>query len=109
MESKHVKVGGGIVKEVVMGNDLPFALIAGPCQLQDMDLALGIAKHLKEVTEKLGIQYIFKASFDKANRNSINGVRGIGLEKGIEIYDRIRNELHIPVLADVHTEEQAET
>ena len=107
MESKHVKVGGGIVKEVVMGNDLPFTLIAGPCQLQDMDLAIKIAEYMKKLTEKLGIQYIFKASYDKANRNSINGARGIGIEKGIEIYDKIRKELGVPVLADVHTEEQA--
>ena len=108
MESKHIKIGGGIVKEVIMGNDLPFTLIAGPCQLQDMDLALKIAKYLKELTEKLGIQYIFKASFDKANRNSVNGARGIGIDEGIKIFDKIRNELAIPVITDVHTEEQAE-
>ena len=108
MENKHIKVGGGITKEIIMGNDLPFTLIAGPCQLQDMDLAMKIAKYMKELTEKLGINYIFKASYDKANRNSINGARGIGIEKGIEIYDRIRKELGIPVLTDVHTEEQAE-
>ncbi len=107
MENKHIKVGGGIVKEVTMGNDLPFTLIAGPCQLQDEELALKIAKYMKELTEKLGIQYIFKASFDKANRNSINGARGVGIETGIKIFDRIRNELGIPVITDVHTEEQA--
>ena len=106
MENKHIKVGGGIVKEVIMGNDLPFTLIAGPCQLQDEELALKIAKYMKELTEKLGIQYIFKASFDKANRNSINGARGVGIETGIKIFDRIRNELGIPVITDVHTEEQ---
>ena len=107
MENKHIKVGGGIVKEVIMGNDLPFTLIAGPCQLQDEELALKIAKYMKKLTEKLGIQYIFKASYDKANRNSINGARGVGIETGIKIFDRIRNELGIPVITDVHTEEQA--
>ncbi|MBR1545083.1 MAG: 3-deoxy-8-phosphooctulonate synthase [Alphaproteobacteria bacterium] len=90
-----------------MGNDLPFTLIAGPCQLQEEELALKIAKYMKELTEKLGIQYIFKASFDKANRNSINGARGVGIETGIKIFDRIRSELGIPVITDVHTEEQA--
>ena len=80
MENKHIKVGGGITKEITMGNDLPFTLIAGPCQLQNRDLALKIAEYMKNLTEKLGINYIFKASFDKANRNSVNGARGIGIE-----------------------------
>mgnify|MGYP003300695353 CR=1 FL=1 len=108
MESKHIKIGGGITKEITMGNDLPFTLIAGPCQLQDMDLAMKIAEYMKKLTDKLDIQYIFKASFDKANRNSVNGARGIGIDEGIKIFDRIRNELAIPVITDVHTEEQAE-
>ncbi|MCR5506387.1 MAG: 3-deoxy-8-phosphooctulonate synthase [bacterium] len=107
MENKHIKIGGGITKEITMGNDLPFTLIAGPCQLQDMDLAMKIAEYMKNLTEKLGINYIFKASFDKANRNSINGARGVGIETGIKIFDRIRSELGIPVITDVHTEEQA--
>ena len=64
MENKHIKVGGGITKEVVMGNDLPFTLIAGPCQLQDRDLAMKICVNLVKITEKLGIIYLFKASFD---------------------------------------------
>ncbi len=108
MNVKHVTVGNNEVKQVVMGNDLPFTLIAGPCQLQDKDLALSICKYMKELTDKLGIGYIFKASFDKANRNSINGERGVGIEKGIEIFDAIRSELNVPVITDIHTEEQAE-
>ena len=108
MEFKHIKVGGNITKEVVMGNDLPFTLIAGPCQLQDRDLAMKIADNLQKLTDKLGIQYIFKASFDKANRNSVNGARGIGIDEGIKIFDEIRSTFHIPVITDVHTEEQAE-
>ncbi len=107
MENKHIKVGGGITKEITMGNDLPFTLIAGPCQLQNRDLALKIAEYMKNLTEKLGINYIFKASFDKANRNSVNGARGIGIEAGIKIFDEIRSTFHIPVITDVHTEEQA--
>lgn len=106
MISKHIKVGGGKVKEVVMGNDLPFVLLAGPCQLQNRDLAMKIAEYLTYVTEKLGIGYVFKASFDKANRNSINGARGVTIEEGMKIFDEIRETFKIPVLTDVHTNEQ---
>ncbi|MBD5398549.1 3-deoxy-8-phosphooctulonate synthase [bacterium] len=108
MDFKHIKVGGGITKEITMGGDLPFTLIAGPCQLQDKDLAMKICEHLVAITDKLGINYIFKASFDKANRNSINSARGIGIEKGIEIFDAIRSTFHVPVITDVHTNEQAD-
>ena len=107
MENKHIKVGGGITKEVVMGNDLPFTLIAGPCQLQDRDLAMKICENLVKITEKLGINYIFKASFDKANRNSVNGDRGVGIDEGIKIFDELRSTFHVPVITDVHTNEQA--
>ena len=108
MDFKHIKVGGGITKEITMGGDLPFTLIAGPCQLQDKDLAMKICERLVNITDKLGINYIFKASFDKANRNSINSARGIGIEKGIEIFDAIRSTFHVPVITDVHTNEQAD-
>ena len=106
MKAKHIKVGGGITREVIMGNDLPFTLISGPCQLQSRDLAMKIAEYMTKLTEKLGIQYIFKASFDKANRNSINGARGVGLEEGMKIFDEIRKTFGTPVLTDVHTNEQ---
>ncbi len=106
MKAKHIKVGGGITKELTMGNDLPFTLMAGPCQLQSRDLAMKICEKLAKITEKLGIQYIFKASFDKANRNSINGKRGIGIEEGMKIFDELRSTFKVPVLTDVHTNEQ---
>ena len=108
MDFKHIKVGGGVTKEITMGGDLPFTLIAGPCQLQDRDLAMKICERLVNITDKLGINYIFKASFDKANRNSINGARGVGIEKGIEIFDELRSAFKVPVITDVHTDEQAE-
>lgn len=108
MENKHIKIGGGVTREIVMGNDLPFTLIAGPCQLQSRDLAMKICEYLTNLTEKLGINYVFKASFDKANRNSINGARGVGIDEGIKIFDEIRSTFHTPVITDVHTEEQAE-
>ncbi|MDR3290208.1 MAG: 3-deoxy-8-phosphooctulonate synthase [Rickettsiales bacterium] len=106
MKIKHIKVGGGITNEVTVGNDLPFALMSGPCQLQDRDLALKICEKLVKITEKLKIPYIFKASWDKANRNSINGKRGIGFEKGMEIFDEIRKTFKVPVLTDVHNDQQ---
>lgn len=106
MQFKHIKIGGGITKEVTMGGDLPFVLIAGPCQLQSRDLAMKIAEYLTKLTEKLEIPYIFKASFDKANRNSIDTKRGIGLEEGMKIFDEIRSTFKTPVLTDVHTNEQ---
>ncbi len=106
MKAKHIKVGGGITKKLTMGNDLPFTLMAGPCQLQSRDLAMKICEKLAKITEKLGIQYIFKASFDKANRNSINGKRGIGIEEGMKIFDELRSTFKVPVLTDVHTNEQ---
>ncbi len=108
MEYKHIKVGGGITKEITIGNDLPFALIAGPCQMQDRDLAMKIAEYMVKLTDRLGIQYIFKASFDKANRNSINGARGVGLDYAIPVFDEIRKTFGCPVMTDVHTEEQPE-
>ena len=108
MDYKHIKVGGGITKEVTIGNDLPFTLIAGPCQMQDRDLAMKIAEYMVKLTDKLGIQYIFKASFDKANRNSINGARGVGLDYAIPVFDEIRKTFKCPVMTDVHTEKQPE-
>jgi len=106
MKAKHIKVGGSITKELTIGNDLPFTLMAGPCQLQSRDLAMKICEKLSKITEKLGIQYIFKASFDKANRNSIHGARGIGFEEGMKIFDELRKTFKVPVLTDVHTYEQ---
>ena len=106
MKFKHIKIGGGEVKEITMGNDLPFVLIAGPCQLQTRDLALKICEKLVKITEKLHIPYVFKASFDKANRNSIDTPRGVDIDYGMKIFDEIRSTFKVPVLTDVHTNEQ---
>ena len=102
---KKVTIGGGIVKSVLISNDSPFVLFAGPCQLQSRDLALKICEKLVKITDKLGIKYVFKASFDKANRSSIDSPRGIGIESGIKIFDEIRKTFNVPVLTDVHTSE----
>jgi 2-dehydro-3-deoxyphosphooctonate aldolase (KDO 8-P synthase) len=100
---RHITIG-----PVKIGNDLPFVLIAGPCQIESRDHTMFMAEHLIRLTNKLGIPLIYKSSFDKANRTSISGQRGIGLVKALPIFDEIRNELGCPVITDVHSEEQCE-
>ena len=89
-----------------ISNDKPFTLIAGPCQLENEEHALKISSELKKITKDLGINLIYKTSFDKANRTSLKGKRGMGLEKSLPIFDKIRKEVGLPVLTDVHTAEQ---
>ena len=90
------------IDQISIGNTLPFALISGPCQLETLDHARQIAGTLSEVCARLDIPFIFKASFDKANRSSLSGKRGPGMDKGLEILGRIRAEFGCPVLTDVH-------
>ena len=101
MESKLVKCG-----KLNISNTNPFTLIAGPCQLENEKHALDVASELKKITEKLGIGLIYKTSFDKANRTSLKGKRGAGLEKSLPVFDKIRKDVGVPVLTDVHTAEQ---
>ena len=89
-----------------IANDKPFTLVAGPCQLENEEHALKISSELKKITEDLGINLIYKTSFDKANRTSLKGKRGMGLDKSLPIFDKIRKEVGLPVLTDVHTAEQ---
>jgi 2-dehydro-3-deoxyphosphooctonate aldolase (KDO 8-P synthase) len=89
-----------------IANDKPFTLIAGPCQLESEAHAIKMSNELKKIATELGINLIYKTSFDKANRTSLKGKRGIGLEKSLSIFDRIRKEVGLPVLTDVHTAEQ---
>ena len=89
-----------------IANNKPFTLIAGPCQLESEDHAIKISNELKKITSELGINFIYKTSFDKANRTSLKGKRGLGLEKSLPIFDKIRKEVGVPVLTDVHTAEQ---
>ncbi|WP_170436518.1 3-deoxy-8-phosphooctulonate synthase [Ruegeria arenilitoris] len=98
---KHVKIAN-----VTVGNDLPLTIIAGPCQLETADHAQMIAGTMKEACEAAGAQYVFKASYDKANRTSLSGKRGMGIEAGLKVLDDIRKTMGIPVLTDVHTEAQ---
>ena len=89
-----------------ISNDTPFTLIAGPCQLENETHAIRISTELKKITSELGINLIYKTSFDKANRTSLKGKIGMGLEKSLPIFDKIRKEVGLPVLTDVHTAEQ---
>jgi len=101
MNQKIVKCG-----KLNISNSNPFILIAGPCQLENEKHAMDVAETLKEITQKLNIGLIYKTSFDKANRTSIKGKRGTGLEKSLPIFDKIRNDLNIPVLTDIHAIDQ---
>ena len=89
-----------------IANDKPFTLIAGPCQLESEEHAIKISTELKKITSELEINLIYKSSFDKANRTSLKGKRGIGLDKSLPIFDKIRKEVGVPILTDVHTSEQ---
>ncbi|UWQ63638.1 3-deoxy-8-phosphooctulonate synthase [Leisingera caerulea] len=91
---------------LTIGNDCPLTLIAGPCQLETADHARMIAGRLKEACDKAGAQFVFKASYDKANRTSLSGKRGLGIDEGLKVLDTIRSEFGVPVLTDVHTEAQ---
>ncbi len=99
----HIKIDS-----ITVGNDLPFVLIAGPCALESRDHALEMSSALKEITTKLGIPFIYKTSFDKANRTSIDGKRGMGLEASLPIFEEVRSKLGCPVITDVHLPEQCD-
>jgi len=85
-----------------IGLDQPFFLIAGPCVIESMQLQLDTAGTLKEITSELGIPFIFKSSFDKANRTSVSGFRGPGMEEGLKVLSEVKKQLGVPVLTDVH-------
>ena len=89
-----------------VGLEKPFFLIAGPCVVESEQLQMDVAGKLKEITSALGIPFIFKSSYDKANRSSGKSYRGPGMEKGLEILAKVRKELKVPVLTDVHTEQE---
>ncbi|MBN2570406.1 MAG: 3-deoxy-8-phosphooctulonate synthase [Deltaproteobacteria bacterium] len=96
------------IRDFVMGGDAPLVLIAGPCVIENEKEAADIALYLKELTSKLGIPFIFKASYDKANRSSKDSFRGPGLKEGLGMLGRIREELNVPVISDVHRFEEIE-
>ncbi|BCG80590.1 3-deoxy-8-phosphooctulonate synthase [Mesorhizobium sp. 113-3-3] len=94
------------VGNVVFNNNAPLALIAGPCQFESRQHAFDMAGALKELTDKLGIGLVYKTSYDKANRTSLSATRGAGMDAALPVFDELRKEFSLPVLTDVHTEEQ---
>ena len=101
MKNLTVKCGS-----IEISNSSNFCLIAGPCQLETEQHAMDMSGKIKEITSKLGVNFIYKTSFDKSNRTSLKGKRGIGLEQSLPIFDKIKKELKIPILTDVHNIEQ---
>ena len=97
----HVAIGAA-----TFGNDLPLALIAGPCQLESRDHAFDIAGRLQEMTAALGMGFVYKTSFDKANRTSLTGTRGAGLDRALSVFAELRQSLGVPILTDVHEPDQ---
>ena len=95
------------VGNISVSNDAPFVLFGGMNVLESRDLAMQIAEHYKEVTTKLNIPYVFKASFDKANRSSVNSYRGPGMEEGLKIFQEIKDTFDVPLITDVHEPYQA--
>ena len=95
------------IDNITIGPDQPLALIAGPCVLESRDIAFTVAEAVRRLTDELGIPYIFKASFDKANRTSISSYRGPGLDAGLEILAAVRKEFDVPVCTDFHEPAQA--
>lgn len=89
-----------------VGLDQPLFLIAGPCVIESKQMAIDTAGQLKEITDALGIPFIYKSSYDKANRSSTKTFRGFGMEEGLKILDEVRAQIGVPILTDVHTEEQ---
>ncbi|RWB98803.1 3-deoxy-8-phosphooctulonate synthase [Mesorhizobium sp.] len=94
------------VGNVVFGNTAPLSLIAGPCQLESRQHAFDMAGALKELTEKLGLGLVYKTSYDKANRTSLGGTRGAGLDTALPVFDDLRKAFSLPILTDIHTEDQ---
>jgi 2-dehydro-3-deoxyphosphooctonate aldolase (KDO 8-P synthase) len=99
--ARHVQIG-----DLTIGNDLPYALIAGPCQIESRDHALETASALREICVARGLGLIYKSSFDKANRTSLRSARGLGLAKGIEVLAEVRERFGCPVLTDIHESQQ---
>jgi 2-dehydro-3-deoxyphosphooctonate aldolase (KDO 8-P synthase) len=95
------------VGDIQIANNLPLTLLAGPCVIEGEDFTLQLASRIHDIAERVGVALIFKASFDKANRTSVDGFRGPGMDEGLRILQRIKDEVGVPVVTDVHLPEQA--
>ena len=103
MKQHHIQIA-----DFKIGNDLPFVLFAGPCVIEGEDFSIKVATQIRDICQRVGVSLVFKSSFDKANRTSVNGFRGPGLEEGLRILQRVKDEVGVPIITDVHTPEQAE-
>ncbi len=101
---REIKIGN-----IKIGDGLPLVLIAGPCVIESAKACLEMAKRLKGITESLKVPFIFKSSFDKANRMSLDSFRGPGIEKGLEVLQKVKDKLRLPVLSDVHCKKDIES
>jgi len=95
------------VSDFVIGNDLPFVLFAGPCVIEGENFSLKVAEDIRDIAARVGVPLVFKSSFDKANRTSVDGFRGPGLDEGLRILQRVKDEVGVAIITDVHTPEQA--
>jgi 2-dehydro-3-deoxyphosphooctonate aldolase (KDO 8-P synthase) len=96
------------IHNITIGNDHPFILIAGPCQIESQQHALDTAERIKQITSELGIKFVYKSSFDKANRSSVSTKRGLGIKEGLEILNTVKHKLGVPILTDIHETWQAQ-
>ena len=96
------------IHNITIGNDHPFVLIAGPCQIESQQHALDTAEQIKQITSELGIKFVYKSSFDKANRSSVGTKRGLGIKEGLEILNTVKHNLGVPILTDIHETWQAQ-
>ncbi len=103
MKTRFVKIGN-----IIIGGGRPFVLIAGPCVIENSKMVLDAAKQIAAVTKKIGVPFIFKSSYDKANRTSVKSYRGVGIEEGLAILDEVKEIFGVPVVSDVHSVEEVE-
>jgi 2-dehydro-3-deoxyphosphooctonate aldolase (KDO 8-P synthase) len=96
------------IEDIILGNNSPFVLIAGPCVIENRDMTISIANRIKEIASKLNIPFIFKSSFKKANRTSLDSFTGIDFDESLKIFDEVKNEFKVPIVTDVHTENDIE-
>lgn len=108
MQDKIVPIDGG-TSPLSVANNLPFMLIAGPCVMESRDHILKMAEALKKLTDEKGVGFVFKASFDKANRTSVGGARGLGIDKGLKLFEEVKKTFNVPVITDIHDKDQCAT
>jgi 2-dehydro-3-deoxyphosphooctonate aldolase (KDO 8-P synthase) len=96
-----------VTPEMSIGGGAPLALLGGPCSIESPDMTLRTGDAIKEITDRLGIPYVFKASFDKANRSSVSSYRGLGVDEGLVVLQKVKDELGVPVVTDIHESQQA--